>query len=132
MKIDQDPNWEFLSDTPEEFNNAIRNAVSDKEKEFFNKLRYKELNHPACSNDVLMHDKDNEDGLYILRVSDSFMVGKAHRENPSLQYPREYGGLFFFLRQDLYPYLGYHITVQDWLRNRDYSGINYEADNDLN
>lgn len=132
MKKDLDPNWEYLSDTPGEYNHAIENAVSDKEKEFFIRLRHKVLHHPAASNDVLMDDTDNEEGLYILRVSDDFMIGKYHQDNPDVQYPREFGGLFLFLKQDLYPYLGYHITIHEWLRKRNYSGINYNADNDLN
>lgn len=58
MKKQEYDTWDYLEDTPEEFDMAIKNAASDKEREFFEKLRYKILHETAFSNDVLMHEKD--------------------------------------------------------------------------
>lgn len=122
--------WEGFEDTPEEFENAIQNAKSDSERTFFETLMYKVVHEPAFSNDVLMHDRDNEDGIYILRVSDDFMIGKKDSKGMDVCSPAEYSGLFYFLETDMYPYLHRHIAVGEWLRNRDYSGIRYDANND--
>lgn len=128
----KDDKWEYLTDTPEEFDSAIKKAVSDKEREFFEKLRHKFLYEPAYTNDVLMHDEDNEDGLYILRiVTDEIMIGKYDKGLCMEISPIEIGGLFPALEEDLYEYLGRHITLLDWLRARDYRGIRYDANNDF-
>ncbi len=123
--------WESLADTPEEFAEAIRNAISPNERVFFEKLRYKELNETAFSNDVLMHERDNDDGLYILRVySDNIMIGNHITEPEKAAVPQEYEGLFFVLKQDLFSFLGRHVTLHEWLRERDYEGIRYDQNND--
>lgn len=123
--------WKWLADTPEEFCEAIKNAKTPKEKEFFEKLMYKILNETAGSNDVLMHDRDNEDGLYILRVgTDDIMIGRKADDPDIPPYPHEYAGLFFALEFDLEPYLHRHVTLLEWLRERDYAGIRYDRNND--
>lgn len=122
--------WEGLEDTPEEFEVAIQNATSDQERTFFRNLMSKVIHEPAFSNDVLMNDKDNEDGIYILRVSDDFIIGRKDTDGKDLGSYAEFGGLFFFLSQDMYPYLHRHITIGEWLRERNYSGIRYDANND--
>lgn len=65
MKKEKIEDWDCIVDNPEEFENAIENASTNNEREFFKKLRYKVLHEPAFSNDVLMNDKDNEDGIYV-------------------------------------------------------------------
>ena len=123
--------WDDLVDNPEDFDAAIKNAVSEKEREFFEKLRYKILNETAFSNDVLMHENDNEDGLYILRVgTDDIMIGRNLEKADEKTTPIEIGGLFGALDEDIFDYVGQHITLLDWLRGRDYRGICYDANND--
>lgn len=127
----EEEDWESLNDTPEEFDAAIKNAVSENEREFFEKLRYKELHETAFSNDVLMDEVDNEDGLYILRViTDEIMIGKNINDPKETSVPCEYDGLFFALSQDIFRYIGRHVTLWDWLRERDYRGIRYDRNND--
>ena len=129
-KQEYDP-WDYLEDTPEEFDTAIKNAVSDKERKFFEKLRYKILHETAFSNDVLMHEKDNEDGLYILRVgTDDIMIAVILEKPGEKTTPVEISGLFGALEEDIHEYVGRHMTLLDWLRARDYRGIRYDANND--
>lgn len=123
--------WEYLSDTPEEFELAIQNAVTPNEREFFEKLRYKILNETAFSNDVLMKDDENGDAIYIMRVgTDDIMIGHnltvVGKEHEAV----ELAGVCYAMSYDLYDFLGYHITLQEWLRNRDYKGIRYDRNND--
>jgi hypothetical protein len=124
-------NWENKTDTPEEFDTAIRNAVSDNEREFFERLRHKVLNETAFSNDVLLTDEENDDAIYILRVgTDEIMVGHnltvAGNEHESV----EIAGIFNAMSYDLYDFLGRHVTLHEWLRERDYHGIHYNRNND--
>lgn len=130
-QISNDEEWEYLSDTPEQFKEAITNAVSENEKIFFSKLRSKVLNEGAASNDVLMHNEDNEDGIYILRISDDFLVGKKDKSGKDVSIIVEISGLFDFLSEDLHRQLNRHISILEWLRERDYKGIHYDANNDF-
>lgn len=130
-QIDNDEDWEYISDTPYEFAEAIKSAKTLEERSFFENLRNKVLHEPAASNDVLMHYEDNEDGIYILRISDTFLLGKVDIDGHNVVVPSEYDGLFFFLSQDMYDYLGIHISIGQWLNNRNYLGIRYDQNNDL-
>lgn len=131
MKTKATEDWENLSDTPEEFESAIKNAVTSNEKEFFEKLRYKELNETAASNDVLMNEVDNSDGLYILRVgSDGIMIGRKISDIHEQSVPEEYAGIFLALQQNISQFIGRDITLLQWLRERDFQGIKYDQNND--
>lgn len=122
--------WEFISDTPEEFEHAIANAETHNEKIFFEKMRYKILHETAASNDIIMHDNNNKDGIYILRVgTDDFQGGKI-LDGYMVGACEEFSGLFFFLTQDLDQFIHRHVTVGEWLKEQDYSGISYDANND--
>jgi len=123
--------WADLSDTPEEFESAIQNAATPNEKEFFEKLRYKELNETAASNDVLMNEADNSDGLYILRVgSDGILIGRRISEPQESPSPEEYAGIFLALQQSISQFVGRDITLLAWLRERDFMGVKYNQNND--
>ncbi len=124
--------WEWLSDTPEEFEEAIKNALTPNEKEFFVKMRSKELFEIAASNDVLMSDSDNPDKLYILRVgSDDILIGRDIEHPKDSPSPEEYAGLFLALKQNISHFVGRNITLLEWLRERDFNGIKYDQNNDL-
>lgn len=133
MKKYSSEDWECLADTPEEFEEALKNAVSENERTFFEKFRHKILTETAFSNDILMHCDDNEDGLYILRVRiDDVLIGR-NLENPDEDtIPEEFEGIFLALEQDISQYTGRHETLLDWLRRRDYNGIRYDRNNDYN
>lgn len=128
---DSPEDWKNLADTPEDFEIAIRNAISKNEKEFFEKLRYKILNETAFSNDVLLKDDENEDAIYIMRVgTDDIMVGHHRTVKGKEHEAVELAGLCYAMAFDLYDFIGYHITLQEWLRKRDYQGIRYNRNND--
>lgn len=132
MKVDETlPTWNEITDTPDEFRKALEEARTPNEKEFFEQLLYKEHHEPAAMYEVLMHDRDNEECIYILRDGyDEYTIGfTSDEKGPDKQ--SEWGGLFFFLEQDMWPYIGRHISVLEWLRERDFRGICYDRNNDL-
>ena len=50
--------------------------ASEEEKNFFEKMKYKLEFEPAMSNDLIMSEHDNEDGIYIVRCYDcEFIIG---------------------------------------------------------
>jgi len=101
--------------------------VSDNERTFFENMIRKEIyDFPASSFDVIMHEKDNEDGLFIDKCYDSeYKVGRKTDGRTAVisVLPQSLSEL---LQLDLYEVLNKHISVLDWLRQRDYSGVRYD------
>ena len=44
--------------------------VSNEEKEFFERMKFKIESEPAPANDLIMCNRNNDDGIYILRCYD--------------------------------------------------------------
>ena len=58
------------------FDNLGDKFASAEEKYFFEKMKYKIECEPAMSNDLIMSENDNEDGIYIVRCYDyEFIIG---------------------------------------------------------
>lgn len=130
-KIYIDSAWKDLTDTPEEFKDALTKAVSVKERHFFETMMKKELHELAASNEVLITDEENPDGVYLLRVgNDGYMFGNRKDELAGMSNPTEYAGLFSFLDDDLHKYLYRHTTGLQWLRERNFE-VRYDRNNDL-
>ena len=50
--------------------------VSNEEKEFFERMKFKIESEPAPANDLIMSDRNNDDGIYIVRCYDyEFRIG---------------------------------------------------------
>jgi hypothetical protein len=78
-----------------------------------------------------MKDDENDDAIYIMRVgTDDIMVGHNLTVKGKEHECVELAGVCFAMSYDLYDFLGYHITLQEWLRKRDYQGIRYDRNND--
>ncbi len=101
---------------------------SASEREFFEKLRYKEENVLTVANDLILSEKNNEDRLYIVRcIYEEYIVGKGgcieelHVMclDDALKLNLKEAG---FLDKDT--------TLFQWLRARDYAGIEYDHNYD--
>ena len=101
---------------------------SANEREFFEKLRYKEENVLTVANDLILSEKNNEDRLYIVRcIFEEYIVGKegcieelhVMCLDDALKLNLKEGG---FLDKD--------ITLFQWLRARDYAGVEYDHNYD--
>ncbi len=100
--------------------------VSDNERTFFEKMKYKMESEFAPSNDLIMFENDNDDHIYIVRCEyEEFIVGHGCEGVFDEEYHvmtlsealnanlKELG----FLKRD--------VSLLDWLRERDYDGIRY-------
>lgn len=100
---------------------------SENERIFFENMKYKEEYELAPMNDLLLVETNNEDDLYFIRIyADEYEVGfggtKKHFQSlketlemrlSDIGMPAEYG------------------TFGDWLRKRNYKGINYDGNINL-
>lgn len=101
---------------------------SDNERAFFEKMRHKQERVLTVSNDLILDEDNNEDGLYIVRcVFEEYVVGQesAGEEHhvmclsDALSLNLKEAGL-----------LDKDITLFQWLRQRDYAGIEYDHNYD--
>lgn len=106
--------------------------VSNAEKEFFERMKVKIESEPAPANDLIMSNRNNNDGIYIVRCYDyEFRIGCRIGE----EYKEEFYAMDFhdalnvnlrqcsFIKEDL--------TLLEWLRKIDYKGIEYNHNFDL-
>lgn len=100
--------------------------VSENEKTFFEKIRYKMEHELAPSNELIMSEIDNDDKIYIVRVDyDEFIVGHGTVGH----YDEEFHGMNLSEVLDAnlkeLGYIDNDITLWEWLRERDYKGVRY-------
>ncbi len=101
---------------------------SANEREFFEKLRYKEENVLTVANDLILSEKNNEDRLYIVRcIFEEYIVGKEGCIE-ELHVMCLYDALKLNLKEG--GFLDKDITLFQWLRARDYAGVEYDHNYD--
>ena len=108
------------------FDNMEGHYISENEKSFFEKMKFKMENEIAPSNDLIMFEEDNDEHIYIVRcIYDEFIVGHGTKSH----YDEEYHvmNLSEALSANLKTlgFIDRDITLLEWLRERDYEGIRY-------
>lgn len=123
------------------FEEMKEHYTSKEERLFFEKMKLKMEYECAPSGDDIMIGRDNEDGMYICRLDqDEFVMG--HYTGEKVHVPAH--GLW--LEHDSHHYVEYHamnlseamshnlkdiigkdITLLEWLRERNYYGIEYNG-----
>jgi len=105
------------------FDRMATQYTSENEKIFFEKLRFKQEHEFTVSHDLILHEDNNEDGIYIIRCEfEEYIVGQKDSINEqhvmclaeALELNLKSCG---FLNRDE--------TLLCWLRERDYNGVEY-------
>ena len=99
---------------------------SENERIFFETMKYKEEYELATMNDLLMTEEDNDEDLYFIRIYvDEYEIGIDTTKN-------HFQSLAEALAMPLSE-IGKttELTFGEWLKQRDYKGINYEGNVDL-
>lgn len=107
------------------------NYQSANEKKFFEYLFDVEQWDFSMSGDLLLHEDDNEDQLYIMRVNfDEYEVGK---NSPNVPENRHVQGLANALALNMKKcgFSDENITLFQWLKKRDYKGVRYDQNRDF-
>ena len=125
---------EFFCTPPEDaklFENMRGKYQSENEKQFFDELEYKEENEASFAYDWLMEHYENNDGLYMYRLSYSeYAINRI--VNGKYMTEWHFSSLAELLEINLkeYGYLDRDITFWQWLKEQDYSCIRYDRDGD--
>ncbi len=120
---------EMWAEDDELFKKMKENYQSDNEQEFFEKLLYKQQWELSMANDILLHEDNNEDRIYIVRVYyEEYIVGNATHPADEVHVMNLSEALNLNLKE--IGALDEDITLFAWLRRRDYAGIDYNQDID--
>lgn len=122
----------FTNEDLELFASVADHYRSVNEKIFFETLKNKIQNEPAMSNDLLLSEFDNADGLYLVRCySSEFILGKHQGGHFSPEYTTM--DLHDVLHANLFElsFLDRDITFWAWLKEHDYKEIMYNHNYDL-
>ncbi len=102
---------------------------SDNEREFFEKMLYKQQWECTIAHDLLLSEKDNDDDIYIIRIDCSeYVVGNVTNPADEVHVMNLSDALNLNLKA--IRVLDEDITLFEWLRRRDYAGIDYNNDFD--
>ncbi len=101
------------------------NYQSEKEKEFFEKQKYKQEYVMTSSNELVMSEYSNSDQIYIVRCwFEEYIVGCAVPKMHEEHYMTLAEALAANLKE--INLLDRDITLLQWLRERDYEGVEYD------
>ena len=114
------------------FDNLGDKFISTEEKIFFEKMKYKMEFEPAMSNDLIMSEHDNEEGIYIVRCYDyEFIIG-CHVGDTFKE--EKYTMNFSDALETNLKECGFtddNLTLLEWLRKRNFKGVQYDHNYDL-
>ncbi|MGM9815436.1 MAG: hypothetical protein ACI304_00045 [Lepagella sp.] len=109
---------------------TMRNAsITHEELNFFQNMKFKEEHELALSNDLIMSENDNADGIYIVRVEyDEYIIGCAAHPEDELHTMNLSEALNTKLSQ--IGIMDRTKTIGEWLRSINYQGISYNHNYD--
>jgi len=113
------------------FESMRENYQSANEKIFFEYLFEVQQWDFSMSGDLLLHEDDNEDKLYIMRIDfDEYEVGKDSPNAPENQHVQGLADAFALNMKES-GFLDENITLWQWLKKRDYKGVRYDQNRDF-
>lgn len=127
----QNKEHKLVPEDAELFNAMRGNYFSKNERVFFERLQDKEEYEFTVSNDLLLYEGDNEEHIYIVRCEyEEYIVG--HGIDGHYDEERHTMCLSDVLRINLKTqgFIKDDITLLQWLRKRDYAGIQYNHNYD--
>lgn len=111
------------------FDAMQRNSITPEEKKFFQVIKFKEEHESTLSNDLIMSERDNADGIYIVRVEyDEYLIGCTAHPEDEVHTMNLSEALNIKLSQ-----IGIkdrNETIWEWLRSINYQGISYKHNYD--
>lgn len=106
--------------------------TSSNEEVFFKNMKHKMEFEPAMSNDLIMSEHDNEDGIYIVRCYDyEFIIG-CHVGDAFMEekYTMNFSDALETNLKDC-GFIDDNLTLLEWLRKRNFKGVQYDHNYDL-
>ena len=104
-------------------------SISPEEFNFFQNMQFKQLHESTLSNDLIMSENDNAEGIYIVREEyDEYVVGCILHLEDEVHVMNLSEALNINLSQ--IGIKGNNETIWEWLRSINYQGISYNHNYD--
>lgn len=104
-----------------------KQGETENEKKFWAMMKKKILGEFAPSADLLLSEHDNDEEIYLVRYYfHEFRIGRG-RVNERTRQAIYTDSFTEAIYADLCPLLDRHITLIEWLRERDFKGVDYDG-----
>lgn len=105
---------------------------SENEENFFKNMQYKQEYEPTALNDLIVSEYENKDEIYIVRMyNEEYVVGHGIGTNGAQEVHVMCLSDALSLNLKSLGYIERDLTLWEWLRECDYSVVNYERNYDL-
>ena len=106
--------------------------VSENEANFFKNMQYKQEYEVTALNDLLVSEYENDDEIYVVRENyEEYVVGHGiDTDGANEEHVMCLAEALALNLKDL-GFINRNLTLLQWLRERDYSVVNYERNYDL-
>lgn len=102
------------------------------EGNFFKNMQYKEEYEPSALNDLLVSEYENDDEIYVVRMyNDEYVVGQGVGTDGAREKHVMCLSDALSLNLKQLGYINRDLTLFGWLRECDYTVVNYERNYDL-
>lgn len=120
-------------DVDEELFESLKGKYASKNEEtFFQKMQYKQEYECSALNDLLVSEYENADEIYVVRMyNEEYVVGHGVDSNGANEEHVMNLSEALALNLKELGYIDRDLTLWDWLRECDYSVVNYERNYDL-
>lgn len=114
------------------FSSMKGNYLSKNEENFFKNIQYKEEYECTALNDLLVSEYENADEIYVVRqVYEEYVVGQGIGSNGvKEEHVMCLSDALALNLKDL-GFIDRNLTLWEWLRECDYSVVNYERNYDI-
>ncbi len=114
------------------FSSMKGNYMSKNEENFFKNIQYKEEYECTALNDLLVSEYENADEIYVVRqVYEEYVVGQGIGSNGIKEEHVMCLSDALALNLKGLGFIDRNLTLWEWLREYDYSVVNYERNYDI-
>lgn len=114
------------------FESMSGHYVSDNEASFFMNIQFKQEYEPTALNDLLVSEYENDDEIYIVREDyDEYIVGHGIDSDGTQEVHVMCLSEALALNLKELGFIERDLTLLQWLREYDYSIVNYQRNFDL-
>ena len=114
------------------FASMVDNYVSANEENFFKNMQYKQEYEPTALNDLIVSEYENDDEIYIVRMyNDEYVVGHGIDTDGAFEEHVMCLSEALMLNLKSLRFIGRDLTLWEWLRECDYTVVNYERNYDI-
>ena len=114
------------------FASMVDNYVSANEENFFKNMQYKQEYEPTALNDLIVSEYENDDEIYIVRMyNDEYVVGHGIDTDGAFEEHVMCLSEALMLNLKSLRFIDRDLTLWEWLRECDYTVVNYERNYDI-